>query len=100
MGILTPTLSERRPAQGERIASATAPGASTIPVAAGESPLTCETRSGTMTKHETLTSMERNPTLTAATYLWFMIRVGETKGCVAFVIRQANPSAARAAAAK
>src|SRR3712207_8103445 len=53
-----------------------------------------------MTKHETLTSMERNPTITAATYPWFLKRAGETKGCAAFVIRQANPAAASADTAK
>jgi hypothetical protein len=66
-GVLKPIRSERRPARGERIASATAPGASTSPVAAGGSPLTCETRSGTETRHETLASMEKKPTITEAT---------------------------------
>jgi hypothetical protein len=36
-------------------------------VAAGERSLTCETSSGTETRHETLTSMEKYPTITAAT---------------------------------
>src|SRR5918994_709202 len=93
MRVLKPILSERRPATGERIASAIAPGVSTSPVAAGESPFVWETRSGTRTRHETLASMEKYPTITAATYARFLKRAGETKGCLAVVILHAKPIA-------
>src|ERR671915_1625424 len=97
---LKPILSESRPATGERIARAIAPGVSTRPVAAGESPLACETSSGTVTRHETLTSMEKKPTITAATYPRFRERTGETNGCSAVAILHANPEAASAAPRK
>src|SRR5918997_3175021 len=97
---LKPILSESRPATGERIARAMAPGVSTRPVAAGESPLACETSSGTVTRHETLASMEKKPTSTAATYPRFRKRPGETNGCSAVVILHAKPAAASAAPAK
>src|ERR687893_2055979 len=97
---LKPILSESRPATGERIARAIAPGVSTKPVAAGESPLACETSSGTVTRHETLTSMEKKPTSTAATYPRFRKRPGETNGCSAAVILHAKPAAASVAPTK
>src|SRR5918999_1310586 len=96
MRLLKPILSESRPAMGERIASAMAPGVSTRPVAAGESPLACETSSGTVTRHETLASMEKKPTSTAATYPRFRNIEGETNGCSAAVILHGKAAAASA----
>ena len=63
----TPILSDHRPASGEIMASATAPGVSTSPACPGESPLTSETSSGTKTSADTLASMLKYPTTTAAT---------------------------------
>src|SRR5215212_9327245 len=63
----TPILSDHRPASGEIMASATAPGVSTSPACPGESPLTSETSNGTKTSADTLASMLKYPTTTAAT---------------------------------
>ena len=52
------------------------------------------------TRQETLTSMEKYPTITAATYLRFLKRRGRHEGFSALVIRQAKPAAASAAPAK
>jgi hypothetical protein len=100
MRLLKPILSESRPAMGERIASAMAPGVRTRPVAAGESPLACETSNGTITRHETLASMEKKPTSTAATYPRLRKIPGETNGFSAVVILHAKPAAASAAPTK
>jgi hypothetical protein len=80
IGGLAPTRSERRPATGERRARATAPGANTSPATPLDSPLTEEIRSGTKTRLETFASMEKNPTITAATKPVLLKSVGETNG--------------------
>jgi hypothetical protein len=67
MGGLIPIRSERRPANGERMARAMAPGVNASAAAPLESSLTVEMRSGMMTRHETFASIEKNPTATAAT---------------------------------
>src|ERR671914_1890115 len=95
-----PILSDHRPASGEIMASATAPGVSTSPACPGESPLTSETSNGTKTSADTLASMQKYPTTTAATYSLFRNRSGETKGSAALLIRQPKPAAARAEPAK
>src|ERR671920_808495 len=80
MGSLTPTRSESRPVRGERMAMAAAPGVKISPVAPAERPFTSTTSSGTKMSAERLTSMEKNPTITAATYDRFLNSVGETNG--------------------
>ena len=80
MGSRTPTRSESRPVRGERIARAAAPGVRISPVAPTERPFTSTTSRGTKMSAERLTSMEKNPTITAATYDRFLNSVGETNG--------------------
>src|SRR5215212_9991123 len=96
----TPILSDHRPASGEIMASATAPGVSTSPACPGESQLTSETSSGTKTSADTLASMQKYPTTTAATYALFLKSAGETKGSVALLMRQPKPAAATTDPAK
>src|ERR687885_1240216 len=96
----TPTRSERRPATGERMASEIAPGVNASAAAPLGSSLTVEMRSGMKTRLETLESMEKNPTSTAATKPGFSKSDGETNGWAEALIRQVKPAAARGAATK
>src|SRR5919112_3555810 len=88
MGGLMPIRSERRPANGERTARAMAPGVNAKAAALLGSSLTVEIRSGMMTRQETLASIEKNPTTTAATKPVFRKRFGETNGWGALVMRR------------
>src|SRR5918993_80959 len=99
-GALNPMRSERRPANGVRMAKAAAPGVNASAAAPLESSLTVEMRSGTKTRLETFASMEKKPTIVAATKPVFLNRDGETKGCMAVLIRHTKPAAARAAPTK
>src|SRR5918999_5449348 len=99
-GALKPMRSERRPATGARMAKAAAPGVNASAAAPLESSLTVEMRSGTKTRLETLASMEKEPTIVAATKLVFLKRAGETKGRAAVVMRRAKPAATSAAPTK
>src|ERR671916_2493141 len=85
-GALKPMRSERRPANGARMAKAAAPGVNASAADPLESSLTVEMRSGTKTRHETLASIEKNPTITAATKPVFSNRDGETNGWGELVI--------------
>jgi hypothetical protein len=100
MGGLKPIRSERRPAIGERRAKEIAPGVNASAAAPLESPLTDEMRSGMKTRLETLASIEKNPTTTAATKPVFLKRLGETNGWEASAMRWAKPTAASAATSK
>src|SRR5918997_6034917 len=99
-GALKPMRSERRPANGARMAKAAAPGVNASAAAPLESSLTVEMRSGTKTRLETFASMEKEPTIVAATKPVFLKSDGETNGWEAVVMRQAKPTAARAAPTK
>src|SRR4051812_18163874 len=80
MGGFMPTRSERRPATGERMASEIAPGVNASAAEPLGSSLTVEMRSGMKTRLETFASIEKNPTITAATKPVFLKSDGETNG--------------------
>src|SRR5215212_10551260 len=95
--VLGPSLSESLPAKGERVATATAPGARTRPAAAGERPLVPSSSSGVRNRLPMLVNCARKPTRAAARKDWLAKIRGEMKGSGVVRICHANDTPASAA---
>src|SRR5215217_6816998 len=74
--VLGPSLSESLPAKGERVATATAPGARTRPAAAGERPLVPSSSSGVRNRLPVFTEFWPSPATPSCSEIsWLLLEI-------------------------